>query len=553
MVQELPTGYYLDNFLTVLNFVDKLYPDILEEGEHVFSGAFHSCSMDARRLYVRLVSRKGPHFRSDKLNYPEITNLAAAVDELAQSGLLEVNRPPSSEAYVSLLLRGELIQLLTGFPDRFPTRAELRGLRKPDLASLAISLDPEEIHCEMGRHFHIYTPLGLEALLVYRLLFFGNLHQDLTEFVLLDLGLLRYENYAINQADRLFNKREILQQTLVFYQLRDAMYQAMEMEDSEALSGVLDVLPEADHPSLVQRRDRILNRCGSWYERQKEAELALACYEESTSAPARERIARIYDRLGCHERSLSVCETIYENPLDEMEWEFAERFRARQQKKLGLPPQNPPKVKHPLHKLVLDRDPQRRIEPVVLQHYQDAGVKGFYSENHFWQGLFGLAFWDIIFMPVRGAFFNQFQRGPKGLFSNQFRQLREEAVSKRLREIGESSNWASDIMACYEQKYGLANYLVHWSILPAELLQSALAVLKQDHVVAILDRFSRNPGEFKTGFPDLFIFKDKAPGYELMEVKGPGDQLQPNQKRWLRYFSAKNIPYSIARISWREP
>ena len=44
-----------------------------------------------------------------------------------------------------------------------------------------------------------------------------------------------------------------------------------------------------------------------------------------------------------------------------------------------------------------------------------------------------------------------------------------------------------------------------------------------------------------------------APGqYCLIEVKSPGDTLQDNQKRWLRYFADQGIPARVARVDWAD-
>ena len=72
---DLPEGYYLDNFLTILDFVDEQYEDLLNAAERGFSRNFRELSLAAQRPYVRLICRVGPHFRSDKLSYTEITNI----------------------------------------------------------------------------------------------------------------------------------------------------------------------------------------------------------------------------------------------------------------------------------------------------------------------------------------------------------------------------------------------------------------------------------------------------------------------------------------------
>ena len=61
-----------------------------------------------------------------------------------------------------------------------------------------------------------------------------------------------------------------------------------------------------------------------------------------------------------------------------------------------------------------------------------------------------------------------------------------------------------------------------------------------------------DPAANRSGLPDLVVLDPDARRYQLIEVKGPGDQLQLNQKRWLRYFGEQDIPYSVAWVDWRD-
>jgi len=53
----------------------------------------------------------------------------------------------------------------------------------------------------------------------------------------------------------------------------------------------------------------------------------------------------------------------------------------------------------------------------------------------------------------------------------------------------------------------------------------------------------------RSGFPDLVLFPDCG-SYQLLEVKGPGDRLQDNQKRWIRAFERFGIPYRVVNVAW---
>ncbi|MBT3900954.1 MAG: VRR-NUC domain-containing protein, partial [Gammaproteobacteria bacterium] len=40
-------------------------------------------------------------------------------------------------------------------------------------------------------------------------------------------------------------------------------------------------------------------------------------------------------------------------------------------------------------------------------------------------------------------------------------------------------------------------------------------------------------------------------GYQLVEVKGPGDKLQANQIRWIRHFEQVELPFEVVNVQWR--
>ena len=83
--QPLPTFYYHEHFVELLDFVQQHYAHVLL-AEHVhFLRDFRALSRDAQCLYVRLVNRKGAVFARNKLRYPELGDLAPIVDELREA------------------------------------------------------------------------------------------------------------------------------------------------------------------------------------------------------------------------------------------------------------------------------------------------------------------------------------------------------------------------------------------------------------------------------------------------------------------------------------
>ncbi|MEX3824462.1 VRR-NUC domain-containing protein, partial [Paraburkholderia sp. BR14262] len=64
------------------------------------------------------------------------------------------------------------------------------------------------------------------------------------------------------------------------------------------------------------------------------------------------------------------------------------------------------------------------------------------------------------------------------------------------------------------------------------------------------ERLLREPVANRSGLPDLVRFWPHERRYELIEVKGPGDRLQDNQRRWLAYCVQHCMPVSVLQVRW---
>ena len=286
---DLPVGYYRDNFLALLDFVREQYADILTAEETAYADRFIDLTLDAQRLYVRLVSRRGPLFRSDKLHYAEILDLPSAARELLAGNFVDHGKDEDDSVILALLTKADLVALIGDKTTAIGTLPRSDLLDRVNTA--AVDIRPQ-------LHFEIYRPLMMEYLRLYRLLFFGNLSQDLTQFVLTDLGLLNYEKYVISADARLFKLREVVDKTLLLHELNESSHAAVEQNDREALLEIVALLPDSEQETtLIRRKNRILNRIGRQLERQQDYPNALLVYAQSSAPPARERSARILRKL----------------------------------------------------------------------------------------------------------------------------------------------------------------------------------------------------------------------------------------------------------------
>lgn len=545
---NLPPGYYLDNFETLLAFVHDRYGDLLNSVELCFMQTFADCSLAARQLYVRLISRRGPLFRSDRLAYPEIAaDLLPVARELASVGLLAINPDERYRELLALLRKAELTELLArlGQSDAGWRVVQQRQWLMEHGADAQI-----EDFCR--DRFHWYEPLGQAHLLVFRLLFFGNLDQDLSDFVIAELGHVQYEPYALSDEDRMFNQRALVDHSLEYAMRRAWFYQLDETAEADDYWVLASELPPThDEATLVRQRGRLLFKLGRRLERLGQLERALHCYSATDYPDARQRRVRVMEARGQHQAAYTLAAWLADHGVNEFERDFGKRTHIRLGKRLQQPVAKRTLFKPTVREAALPMASQERVETLALDYLANCGQPGFYAENQLWLSLFGLCFWDILFMPVRGAFYNRFQRGPADLFTPEFRSRRAEEIEARLQDV-RSGRWHERVWHHYQQKYGRACGLVFWHAVPEVRLAEVLKVLAHDHAAAIFDRLSEDLDAYRNGFPDLFVFTgDSQQPYRLVEVKGPGDQLQHNQRRWLRFFDAQGIPAEVLRLRWQ--
>ena len=541
MVDELPTGYYLDNFSYVLDYVSSQYVDLLTPEELAYRETFHGLNLDARRLYVRMCSRRGPLFRDDKLVYNEI-DTPAAVATLLDAGYADEAGDVDATALLALPTRPELAGLAGSAATRSMNRAQLVD---------CLSERPVE-QLRENLPFRVLRPLHLEMLQTYRLLFFGNLHQDFTEFVLHDLGISPFEPYEIHPEDRLFDQREILDLTLALHGVAESAAEAIDANDLDAMLAAAALVIDYPDPGLQRRAGKIRNRIARQLERLDMADEALALYARTLVAPSRERRARLLHKQGQTEDAIGWCRDILARPEDEAEYEFAAGFARR-----ILAKDNPVRdsfpdlrlLKFESREIVVQPSEEYRVEELARQWFEGQGNSAWYVENSLFSGLFGLAFWDIIFAARKGVFFNPFQRGPADLFEPEFRIANQARIHQRLAELAEPACLRHRVLATFNAKYGFANWLVNWHWLSEALLEQAIERIPATDVLAVFRRLLRDLKRNRAGFPDLVVFPADG-GYLLSEIKGPGDTLQDNQKRWLRYFAETGIPAEVAIVSW---
>ena len=540
--------YYLHNFERALAWIAQRYSDLLDPGEHDFIAQFAALPDLSRALLVRMLMRRGPWFRASKLVYEEIPDVCAAAGPLLALGWLDTHAPMHLQELFDLHTKSELAPLFAP-----PERGS--GTRKSDwlLALGSVHAEPKPYADWHPQATEPVWRVMLGALSErLRLMFFGNLRQDWSEFVLADLGVFRYESVDFDAASRAFQTRADIDAYLALHACREALEQEV---DAAQMRQAIDACRSAN-PWLEQRRAKLLLRLGHACERAQQWDEALQTYAQCSYPGARHRRLRVLERLERHEEALAGALAAQQAPESDEELQKLQRMLPRLQRSVGQgAPGRRPSAARALAQMRLDivLDPPSvpmSVEYVLRQHWHSEAAPVFYVENALINSLFGLLCWPAIFAPVQGAFFHPFQSAPADLSAPDFTQRRAEEFARCLALL-DTPDYAPTILARYAAKQGLQSPFVFWGTLTEPLLRLALECISAAHLKLLFTRLLADVKANRTGFPDLVRFWPGEQRYELVEVKGPGDKLQDNQIRWLQYCRTHGIPVSVCHVQWR--
>ena len=374
-------------------------------------------------------------------------------------------------------------------------------------------------------------------------LFFANTHQDMTQFVLDDLGLHQFEHYPLSKDRRFFRQRTEIDALLLLGELSQ-QYWLADRKQVETLQHIMSLIPaKSSHVYIERKRQHLVNDIARDFERLGLYEQALELFNHTTIPPSRERKARIYDKRNELELMSDVVTDILHQPHDISELEIAEKLQQRLLRKQGqkIPRQAKPKYQE-IH-LTLDLSKQR-VELAVKEHLESDGWTVYFAENALLNGLLGLSLWDAIFAPVEGAFINQYQYKPLDLYYSDFVAKRRDIIEPIMTRIAQGDYQL--ILDNFTAKFGLANPFVVWSHLSPELLNLALKSIPPALLAALLKIQLSDLKLYRNGMPDLIAFQNGQ--FRWIEVKGPGDKLQDNQLRWIHHFQQLNVPFSVCFV-----
>ena len=537
--------YYLDNFHRVLEWIGERYGDLLTEDELAFIGTFSSLPQPSRALLVRMVMRKGSLFRASKLSYAEIGCPVEAARHLLPTGWIAHDPIVTLDELFALLRKPEIGTL-------FRLSLHEKGARKDQqLAALRAEFGDPRAFSAWYRDSGdaVYSILVKPLCDRLRLIFFGNLRQDWTEFVLSDLGIFKYEQVEFSDASRGFRTRRDVDDYLALHHCKE------QFEAGACLNEVLAALPAStyDNDWLDSRRERLLFQVAQHVEKHKDWRAAFDLYSRCRLPGARGRSIRVLEKDGQYARAWELLARARQAPESDAERQQLSRIAPRLSRKLGLE-KTPSRRTPAFQRLDLSLPMPNQdwwVEGMVRDHLMRDEAPVFYVENALINALFGLLCWPAIFCAIPGAFFHPFHRGPADLFSPDFLHRRAAAFTQCLAEL-DTGAYRDTIRANYAGKCGIQSPFLIWEALSPELIDMALACIPALHLKKWFDRILLDVKANRTGFPDLIQFWPAERRYNMIEVKGPGDRLQDNQMRWIEYCAANEMPISVCYLQWAE-
>lgn len=551
--KDLPPKYYHEYFGYVLAFVLKMYEPVLNENEIGFLKNYQDLSEDAQCLFIRFSNRSKSFFRVQSLSYTEIQDIPAVLEELLDKQFVEHlcdTHTAHAAEIMDLFTKPEHLEFTRRLgPDVMPSKS----IKKPDLVRWLLYeydfIDLINLICETEP----VVKVSYEGeVMLMKFLFFGNRYADMTEFVIRDLGHVRFQSFDEEHLAIQFETRKDVDDTLMVSLMKETFDQIKQelppeeifdwfMNWQVGISGNLS-------PKALPSYHLFVLRVGAWLERKKMLSQALTIYQLTSDAPSRERRVRLLYNLGETDEALALCEEIAENPKNADERYFCQDFQEKILNKKKRTVKRTTQALKSADAIEVPVTYRYQVELGAIHYYKEQGFQAFFSENEPWRSLFGLLFWDIIYDTNVQAIHNPLQRVPSDFFLPDFYYKRSSQLKERMESAATKQQIEEIVTKTYEDKFGTTNVLVSWYDGSLEKVLTLISLLTPQQVHAILLEIAYNLRENTRGFPDLLVWNEQE--YAFIEIKSPTDHLSSRQLHWQHFFAEHGVQSRIVRVNW---
>ncbi|XP_059653884.1 fanconi-associated nuclease 1 homolog isoform X2 [Cornus florida] len=593
-----------------LQEVLRSYSHLFTYEEKVFLETFTSLSDDSQRLFVRLYTRKGPWFRMSSFSYPEISDCQHAVEGLSATGYICSIKSKNE-------LRGGDLKEVLNVLNVFELREILcalnkkcnRSTRKQDYIATLISLYEDGLcpllPSEVLKKTEACVRISSTAeYLIWRAerLFFLNGEQDLSAFLLVDLGVVKYPKYTCIISGQIFSERQDLLSYEEALEVAQIMDESLNENNFELVLRCIEIsdsrLPssstEATQSSSTESMATFLSCFSASWVYSKVVLLGVSFLEHEHryntainllkrlliyfTADGRRgywtlRLSIDLEHVGRLNESLSVAEG---GLLDR--WIRAGSRMALQRRvlRLGKPPRRwrtpsySESVKRKITEVHIQGRPlncetgmksrfygedgeQCGVEQLALQYYAEegGGWQGVHTESGIWLTIFGLLMWDIIFTDVPNVFRTRFQSAPLDFETDSFYEVRKNLIESHLQKL--CDGMAEEILiTSWESHVGTTCRGVNWDRHSLSVLRAAVSCIRGPCLASICRHLSQDYRSWSSGMPDLLLWRfhgDYSGEAKLVEVKGPRDRLSEQQRAWLLFLMDCGFNTEVCKVT----
>ncbi|WP_423187560.1 exonuclease domain-containing protein [Alishewanella sp. d11] len=573
--KELDSGYYLQHFNELLQFVALHYQGVLTEESQAYLADFTALDRPCQQLLVRMLNRKGTVFADVELAYTEIGAVQPLLQLLEQAGFIAPLRTADLADFWLRVTKDTLWQLLQLAQAELPAAiAVKKSQTKPLLLGAALRLPVDWLALIAKLPQHYVSLQRLDALHYLYFLYFGRVEPNLSLFTLRDLGIRQTGQFKQQFTPRFTEPA----QALLAYQLAKAkpaiieLGKALKKQPDNAESLLSQWLTEvakwplpADNALLLKRSERSY-QLGKLAEQYQLTDFAIAFYQQSNAFPASERLVRLYAQQGRASGDQTQCrqylQQLLADPSCDEEWLFADDFYRRKfaddssDAKSGVKSaarrrSQLTQLLHEAPQVGVDELYLGKAEQGLMAHYTAQGYRVFHAENNLWLALFALWFWHELFEHHDSTLHNPFERQPRNLASGDFYQQFKNEIEQKLTQLATPSA-ISTLLSALTAHYGKANNLFFWHVDLAEqllpLVQYAPRVNSESGLVPILRAMAQDFNRHSSGYPDLMLIKDQQ--LQFIEVKAPGDKIQRHQLARLLALQNAGFNARIEKLQW---
>ncbi|TVU12362.1 hypothetical protein EJB05_46003, partial [Eragrostis curvula] len=614
--QRPSSARYQINFNVMLADVMANHGHVFSNEEKSFLGSFKSLSNDGQRLFVRIYTRKGPWFRVSSISYSEISDLEYASMELKLAGYIDMfsctDDPLECDIneILDVLSVPEMKEILKELPKdktSYTRRHELLstllslyhdGSLFVTFLGIVASYDSSPLDSGMcsvalpktvlkwtGACIRI-SKMADDLLWRVQRLFFLNGDQDLSSFLLVEFGLVKFPDYTCSVSHRIFRKRSDLLEYEEAIRVAQVMDESLDDNNMDMVIRCIDlsenrlctmtkqdiIASSKPLPSFFSRfsaswvYSKILTLGVSVYERDRRYTDAIKILKILLSTVASDRrrgywtlrLSVDLEHMGRPNESLSIAEGGVIDPSVRAGSKFALQRRVL---RLSKPPRRwkvpsyADSVKRNIKEVNIEGRPLNcetgaknvfygydgelcGVEQLALQYYADegGGWQGTHSEGGIWMTIFGLLMWDVMFSDMEDVFQSKFQTAPLDLETDDFYESRKGLVESQLKKIQDGMT-EEMLISSWELHQGTSCRGVNWNRHSLMDLRAIVACIGGHRLASLLRHLAVDYRSWSSGMPDLLLwrFLDVRGGGEakLVEVKGPRDQLSEQQRAWI--------------------